>query len=78
MTPRLSVVVVVHDMPDQAERTLRSLSPELQRDAPFDEYEIVVVENDSPRLLGEARAKGAAPNVRYLHRADGTRSPVQA
>lgn len=76
--PALSVVLVVYDMPDQAARTLESLSPAQQRGAPSDAYEVVVVENASARPLGEARARAAAPNARYFLRADPSQSPVEA
>jgi hypothetical protein len=76
--PRLSLVVVVHDMPEQARRTLHSLSPAHQRGVTADAYEILVVENASPRMLGEEAALATGPNVRYFARDDGTRSPVSA
>lgn len=76
--PVLSLVVVVHDMPRQAERTLHTLSPGYQRGAPAGSYEVIVVENASGRLLGEPAARATGPHVRYFLNADETRSPVSA
>jgi hypothetical protein len=76
--PSLSFVVVVYDMPDQARRTLHSLSPAYQREARADDYEVVVVENASPRLLGRDAALASGPNVRYFLRERPEPSPVPA
>jgi hypothetical protein len=76
--PRLSVVVVVHRMPDQAERTLRSLSVPYQQGVRASDYEILVVENRSDRPFGPERAARAAPGARHVHRDETRRSPVGA
>jgi hypothetical protein len=60
------VVVVVYRMADQAERTLRSLGIGYQLDVAERDYEILVVENRSDRLLGEERARACGANVRYI------------
>lgn len=76
--PRLSIVLIVYKMPDQAERTLYSLSPAYQQGVSESDYEVIVVENHSDRLLGEQRALRHASNVRYCHRQETLRSPVNA
>lgn len=76
--PLLSVVVVVHRMPRQAENTLYSLSPHHQVGVDVADYEIVVVEQESDRMLGRERAEAVAPNVRYLSRPSTGVSPVPA
>lgn len=76
--PRLSIVVIVYKMADQAEKTLYSLSPHHQQGVSKDDYEIIVVENDSPWLLGRERATAVAPNIRYVHRIETQRTPVNA
>jgi hypothetical protein len=76
--PRLSIVVVVYRMPDQADKTLLSLSPAYQRGAAARHYEVVVVENHSDRLLGRERATRHAENVRYFQRHETRRTPVHA
>ncbi|MBB2494408.1 glycosyltransferase [Aquipseudomonas ullengensis] len=76
--PRLSIVVIVYKMPDQAEKTLYSLSPAYQQGVSEDDYEVIVVENHSDRLLGHERATQYAGNVRYFPREETLRSPVNA
>ncbi|WP_252272073.1 glycosyltransferase [Pseudomonas subflava] len=76
--PRLSIVLIVYKMPDQAEKTLYSLSPAYQQGVSEDDYEVIVVENHSDRLLGHARAIKHATNVRYFQRRETLRSPVNA
>ncbi len=74
--PALSVLLVIHRMPDQAERTLRSLA--LQEGVGPGEVEVIAVENASDRVLGEARAAAALPGVRYVLREEARPSPVPA
>lgn len=76
--PRLSVVVIVYKMPEQADKTLYSLSPAYQQGASERDYEVIVVENHSDRLLGAERALRHAGNVRYYHRNETERTPVHA
>ena len=49
--PVLSCVVIVHDMMDQAENTVKSLLCDYQRGIQPHEYEVVIVENASPRVM---------------------------
>ncbi|MCY1537062.1 hypothetical protein D9M68_725440 [compost metagenome] len=42
------------------------------------DYEVIVVENHSDRLLGASRATQYAKNVRYFHRQETLRTPVHA
>jgi hypothetical protein len=76
--PHLSIVMVVHRMSRQAENTLFTFGPAYQRHVAASDYEIVVVENASSDVLGEARAKAAAPNVRYFLRDEPGTSPAPA
>lgn len=78
--PVLSVVVVVYKMAEQAERTLASLSPAHQAGADPGDYEVIVVENESPEMLGEARARAAfgGAGLRYVAQAETQASPVGA
>lgn len=46
--PELSVVVIGYQMHRELPRTLRSLSPAMQRDIAPDQYEIIVIDNGSP------------------------------
>ncbi|WP_371370229.1 glycosyltransferase family 2 protein [Pseudomonas sp. QL9] len=76
--PRLSVVVIVYKMPEQADKTIHSLSPAYQQGVNERDYEVIVVENHSDRLLGAERAVRHAGNVRYFHRNETERTPVHA
>jgi hypothetical protein len=76
--PELSIVVVVHRMSRQAENTLFTLSAHCQRNVREDAYEILVVENASSDVLGEARATRFGDNVRYFLRDEPGTSPAPA
>ena len=75
--PNLSIVMVVHRMPEQAARTLLSLGPGHQRGVRAGDYEVIVVENPSDRVLGAAAAGQSGP-VRYFLRGAAAKSPVAA
>lgn len=75
---RLSIVVVVYRIPSQAENTIFSLSTRYQWNVTEDEYEIIVVENRSPEMLGEERARQFGNNVRYFARDEPGVSPAPA
>lgn len=76
--PRLSLILVIYKMSNQAEKTLYSLSPSYQQRVHESDYEVIVVENVSNEMLGEARARSYAGNVRYFARKETERSPVGA
>lgn len=65
-SPKLSVVVVCYEMPRQIENTLRSLLPPYQRDIALEEYEIILVDNGSSRMLHEQVQK-LSQNLRYVY-----------
>ena len=64
--PKLSVVVVCYEMAAQIKNTLRSLLPPYQRNIATDDYEIIVIDNGSTRMLPE-RARTVSPNLRYIY-----------
>lgn len=76
--PVLSIVVIVYRMPEQAKRTLHSLSMAYQQNVRSTDYEVIVVENDSDKPLGEKSACQFGPNFRYFYRKEHTASPVWA
>ena len=71
---RLSVIVVCYKMEDQIGNTLRSLLPPYQKNIKKAEYEILVVDNGSPRPLSEETWK-VASNVRYVYIPPAEASP---
>ena len=75
---RLSLVVIVYDMPEQAENTIRSLLPGYQRGVDGGEYELVVVENASANTLSPVFLRGLPSNVQYHLLAQPEPSPAAA
>lgn len=74
----VSFVVIVYDMPWQAENTIRSLLPGYQLGVSGNEYEVIVVENASANLMRSAFLDSLPPNVRYFLRDDPEPSPASA
>lgn len=76
--PALSVVLVAYNMGREIPRTLRSLSPAMQRGIAADAYEILLVDNGSAQPLDEAACRAVCPNVRLIRVQDASPSPVRA
>ncbi len=75
--PILSIVVVIYDMEREAPRTLFTLKPEYQN-LPPSLYEVIVVDNGSPRALGERLVRGISEHFQYVYLQPGDPSPVRA
>jgi glycosyltransferase involved in cell wall biosynthesis len=75
---RLSVVVVVHDMPNAAPRSLFTLSPAYQRGLTDDDYEVIVVDNGSSAPLPADVIARLPPNVRCVSVSRPSPSPAPA
>lgn len=76
--PGITIVVVVHDMAREAPRTLFSLSREYQRGVEGIDYDVIVVDNGSPRPLGEEVVRAFGDQFRYVYVADASPSPARA
>ena len=76
--PKLSVIVVAYNMPSQAMNTLYSLSPKYQASISADDYEVLVVENDSGNNLDNAAVTALGPNFHYQLRQESGVSPAPA
>ncbi len=76
--PILSLIVIVYDMPKQAERTLYSLSTEYQLGVSADDYEVIVVENESKNEMDVEYLSTLKGNFRYYHRKETLPTPVFA
>lgn len=76
--PDLSVVVVVYDIPRQAERTLLTLSADYQRWIDADDYEVIVVDNGSTPPLDPASLDRLRGNFRLIRIDDALPSPARA
>src|SRR5262245_38350112 len=77
-TPELSVVVVGYRMQRELPRTLRSLSPAMQRGIRADQYEIILIDNGSPEPMGMEKFPAFGAQV-SCHRIDNaSASPAAA
>jgi hypothetical protein len=76
--PLLSIVVIAYDMPRQALNTLRSLAPGYQSGVDPDDYEVILVENRSPRTVDAAAVAALPGNFRYFLRDEPGVSPAAA
>jgi glycosyltransferase involved in cell wall biosynthesis len=75
---KISIVVIVYKMPEQAKKTLYSLSTDYQTGVVADDYEVIVVENESDQLLGEAAVRDIPGNFHYHLRKETRPTPVFA
>jgi glycosyltransferase involved in cell wall biosynthesis len=77
-TPRLSVVIAAFEMADQLARTVRSLSPAMQRGVGADDYELIVVDNGSDPPLDLERCDPHGARLRFLRIDGAPPSPAAA
>ncbi len=78
VSPRLSIIVIVYRMRRQAMNTLYSLSTHYQRNVQADDYEVIVVENQSSQTLDEQEVLALGSPFRYFLRHESSQSPVGA
>jgi glycosyltransferase involved in cell wall biosynthesis len=76
--PRLSIIVILYDMPQQAANTLHSLSAEYQLCISPADYEVVVVENSSANNLSAQCISALPQNFRYFLRDEKGVTPAPA
>lgn len=76
--PRLSIIVVMHDMRREAARTLLSLTPAYQRGIDGASYEVLVIDNNSSAPLDADWVRSFGPQFRYLYHETASKSPVGA
>lgn len=76
--PRLSIVVVFYDMPQQALNTLYTLSCDYQTGVSADDYEVIAVENRSANTVDQDRIKALRGNFQYHLREESLPTPVNA
>jgi hypothetical protein len=75
--PKLSLVVVCYAMATQIKNTLQSLVPPYQRNISINEYETILMDNGSARMLDESTRK-ISPNLNYVYLSPGEASPSPA
>src|SRR3954469_11392116 len=76
--PKLSLVVVVYNIPREAPRTLLSLSASYQRDILISDYEVIVVDNGSDPALDPEMVANCGDNFRLLRIDPAPPSPAHA
>ena len=76
--PKISIIVIVYDMPRQAMITLQSLSTAYQQGVSSADYEVIVVENRSDRTLDADQVCELQGNFRYFLRDEPGKSPAAA
>lgn len=76
--PKLSVVVVVYNMPREAPRTLLSLSASYQRHIDPNDYEVIVVDNGSNPPFDPNEIKDLSGNFKLIRIDPASHSPARA
>ena len=73
---KLSFIVLAYDMQRELPKTLHSLSESFQKDVTSDEFEIILIENQSRNLLDANKLKAQYPNLKYFLNKDRPSSPA--
>ena len=76
--PKLSVVVIMHNMVREAVRTLHTLSIGYQRGVTATDYEVIVIDNASPSPLDSSAVAKCGANFSYHYFSTSSASPVDA
>jgi glycosyltransferase involved in cell wall biosynthesis len=76
--PKISIVVCSYNMPRELPRTIRSLSPVVQRGIQKSDYEIIVVDNGSTQPFDEDECRKWGADLRVLAIPSGSASPSPA
>jgi Methyltransferase domain len=76
--PKISVVVVSFNMARETPRTIRSLSPLMQRGIDAADVEVILVDNGSTEPVDETELRRIVPDLIVRRVADATPSPVPA
>jgi len=73
-----SFVLIAYNMPAQAENTIRSLLPDYQRGVRLEDYEVLVVENESANNISPDFLKTLPYNFSYHLRHETQPTPIHA
>ncbi len=76
--PKLSIILVAYKMSREIPRTLKTLSSNYQKNIKQQDYEIILVENNSDDLLDSESLKKQYPNLRYFLNTKNPFSPAYA
>ncbi len=76
--PKMSIILIVYNMEREAPRTLQSLSSSYQQNISSNDYEVIVVDNGSPKPLGKDIVTSMGKNFQYHYITDAHPSPAAA
>jgi len=76
--PYLSILVISYSMANQLANTLFTLGTDYQRDIDENDYEVIVVENESDDVLSADKISSLPINFQYHRRPNDSVSPVSA
>jgi glycosyltransferase involved in cell wall biosynthesis len=76
--PNLSVVLIGYNMARELPRTIRSLSPDMQRDIDPQDYEAILIDNGSTQDVDETGLRRIFPGLVFHRFANATASPAAA
>ena len=74
----VSFIVIVYDMPGQAQNTVRSLFSDYQRDVRPQDYEVLIVENESDNTMSPEFISTLPANFSYHLRKETQPTPIHA
>ena len=74
----VSFVLIVYDMPAQAQNTVRSLLPDYQLDVRLQDYEVIIVENESANTMSREFLNTLPSNFSYHLRKETQPTPIHA
>ena len=74
----VSFVVIVYDMPAQAQNTVRSLFADYQQGVSPGDYEVLIIENASANTMSRAFLDSLPPNFSYHLRQETQPTPIHA
>lgn len=77
-SPIVSFILIVYDMPRQAENTVRSLMTNYQRDVVAGDYELLIVENESANTMDPAFIASLPAHFSYHLRQETQPTPIHA
>ena len=73
-----SFILIAYDMPAQAENTIRSLLPDYQQGVRPEEYEVLIVENESANTISGEFLNTLPSNFSYHLRQETQPTPIHA
>ncbi|MEE9328325.1 MAG: glycosyltransferase family A protein [Cocleimonas sp.] len=77
-SPKISFIILAYKMQRELPRTLQSLNSSFQQNVNIEDYEIILIENESDQLLDKQHLKSLYPNLHYYLNTTNPASPAYA